>query len=94
MADTKEQIMKLWFCKKKDTKKYFIACDCFIVFDRFLIGADWNFKKELIDFDIELGFLSFGFIMYKKQEVKNDKSTTRKRRAAGNSVRKTKTTKN
>lgn len=86
--------MKLWFCKKHTLKHHFIAYDCFLGFDRFLIGADWNFKKGFIDIDIMLGFLSFGFIMYKKQEVKNDKSATRKRRTTDNSVRKTKTTNN
>ena len=55
-----------------------MAYDCYIGFDRFLIGADWNFKKGFIDIDVMLGFLSFEFIMYKKQEEKKCKKNTKK----------------
>lgn len=70
--------MNLWFYKKKELKHYFVGYNCYIDFDRFLIGADWNFKKGFIDIDVMLGFISLSFIIYKKQEEKKCKKNTKK----------------
>ena len=70
--------MSLWYCKKKTLKHHFMTYYCYIEFDRFLIGADWNFQKGLIDIDVMLGFISLSFIIYKKQEEKKCKKNTKK----------------
>ena len=62
--------MSLWYSKEKTLKHHFMTYDCYIGFERFIIGAYWNFQKEFIDIEIMLGFISLSFIISKKQEGK------------------------